>query len=162
MTRGTKPDRRRCARSARRDVQGARPVRRRFRRECDGSLALLATAAVFEKYNWNANALTHTAKLLAQWPDAVWIRADVELEEAWHRRKPAAAAAGPGGQTFALLIGISKYRKPEISLNSPMPMPTCSASFSSQRGGGVPPGNILLLTDEKQPPPRSATDFRIF
>src|SRR5258708_16623948 len=73
-----------------------------------------------------------------------------ELEEALASQEAAAAAAGPGGQTFALLIGISKYRKPEISLQfAHADADLFGKFFGSQRGGGVPPGNILLLTNEK-------------
>src|SRR5258708_9357275 len=73
-----------------------------------------------------------------------------ELEEALASQEAAAAAAGPGGQTFALLIGISKYRKPEISLQfAHADADLFGKFFGSQRGGGVPPGNIMLLTDER-------------
>src|SRR6266851_4782535 len=39
--------------------------------------ALVATATVFEKHNLAANALDAYYKLLAQWPDAVWIKSKV-------------------------------------------------------------------------------------
>ena len=62
-----------------------------------------------------------------------------------HRR-----GAATGGQTYALLVGISKYAKPELSLQ----FANADASvfgklLESPLGGSVPSGNVLLLTDEK-------------
>ena len=64
------------------------------------------------------------------------------------RRRHCRGAAG--GQTYALLVGISKYAKPELSLQ----FANADASvfgklLESPRGGGVPSSNVLLLTDEK-------------
>jgi tetratricopeptide (TPR) repeat protein len=153
MTRGTGQDwppvpRDRLAADVRAELA---PLDAALAANANDPVALLATAVVFEKYKLNANALHAYYKLLAQWPEAVWIQEKkFELENALALQDAAKAAEGPGGQTFALLIGISKYRKPEISLQFAHADANLFAKFiESPRGGGVPPGNILLLTDEK-------------
>jgi protein O-mannosyl-transferase len=114
--------------------------------------ALVAEATIFENHKLNANALDMYNKLREQWPDAVWIKSKIfELEQALADQTAAAAAtAQTGGQTYALLVGISKYAKPELSLQ----FANADASvfgklLESPLGGGVPGGNILLLTDER-------------
>ncbi len=91
-------------------------------------------------------------KLREQWPDAVWIKSRIfELEQKLADQASAASAsAQTAGQTYALLVGISKYAKPELSLQ----FANADASvfgklLESPRGGAVPSNNILLLTDEK-------------
>ena len=113
--------------------------------------ALVATAAIFEKHNLPANALQVYNQLLAQWPDAVWVKTKVfELEQVLAAQAAATAAAGPGGQTYALIVGISKYKKPELSLQfAESDASVFSKLIESQRGGAVPSENVLLLTDEK-------------
>ncbi|MBZ5607036.1 MAG: tetratricopeptide repeat protein [Acidobacteriia bacterium] len=114
--------------------------------------ALVSEATVFENHKLMANALEQYYKLREQWPDAVWIKAKIfELEEALANQAAAATAAtAPGGKTYALLVGISKYAKPELALQ----FANADASvfgqlLESPRGGGLPPDNVLLLTDEK-------------
>ncbi len=114
--------------------------------------ALIAEATIFENHKLTANALEMYYKLRELWPDAVWIKSKIfEMEEAIASQLAAAtAAAGTGGQTYALLVGISKYQKPELSLQ----FANADASvfgqlLESPRGGGLAPDNVLLLTDEK-------------
>ncbi len=114
--------------------------------------ALIAEATVFENRKLPANALDMYYKLRELWPDAVWIKSKVfELEGALADQAAAAAAAGPaGGKTYALLVGISKYQKPELALQ----FANADASvfgqlLQSPRGGGLALDNVLLLTDEK-------------
>jgi tetratricopeptide (TPR) repeat protein len=114
--------------------------------------ALVTEATIFEAHKLSANALEMYYKLREQWPDAVWIKGKIfELEQALADQTAAAAAAAQtGGQTYALLVGISKYAKPELSLQ----FANADASvfgklLESPRGGSVPSSNILLLTDEK-------------
>ncbi len=80
--------------------------------------ALVSEATVFENHKLIANALDSYYKLRAEWPDAVWVKSKIfELEQALADQAAAAtAAAATGGQTYALLVGISKYAKPELSL----------------------------------------------
>ncbi len=112
--------------------------------------ALVAEATIFENHKLIPNALEMYYKLREQWPDAVWIKGKIfELEEALAAQVAAAAAVGPGGTTYALLVGISKYAKPELDLQYPHADATVFGSLlESPRGGGVPRENILLLTDK--------------
>ncbi len=114
--------------------------------------ALVSEATVFENHKLTANALELYYKLREQWPDAVWVKAKIfDLEEALANQASAAtAAATAGGKTYALLVGISKYAKPELSLQfANADASVFSQLLESPRGGGVPPENVLLLTDEK-------------
>jgi len=114
--------------------------------------ALITEATIFENHKLAANALELYYKLREQWPDAVWIKSKIfELGQTVADQAAAAtAAAQTSGQTYALLVGISKYAKPELSLQ----FANADASvfdklLESPRGGSVPSNNILLLTDEK-------------
>jgi tetratricopeptide (TPR) repeat protein len=112
---------------------------------------LILAATVFEKHQLIANALDAYYKLREQWPDAVWVKSKIfDLEQALAVQAAAATASGPGGQTYALLVGISKYKHPELSLQ----FANADASvfgrlLESPRGGGLPSENVMLLTDEK-------------
>ena len=114
--------------------------------------ALVTEATIFENHKLNANAITAYNKLLQAWPDAVWIKSKIfDLEQALADQTAAAtAAAQTGGQTYAMLIGISKYAKPDLSLQfANADASVFSKLLESPLGGAVPNGNILLLTDEK-------------
>jgi tetratricopeptide (TPR) repeat protein len=118
--------------------------------------ALVTEATIFETHKLSANALEMYYKLREQWPDAVWIKSKIfELEQTLADQTAAAsaattAAAQTGGQTYALLVGVSKYAKPELALQ----FANADASvfgklLESPLGGSVPNANILLLTDER-------------
>src|SRR3984885_7381966 len=114
--------------------------------------ALVTEATIFETHKLSANALEMYYKLREQWPDAVWIKSEVfDLEQALADQASAATAAvQAGGQTYALLVGISKYAKPELSLQfADADASVFSKLLESPLGGSVPSGNVLLLTDEK-------------
>jgi tetratricopeptide (TPR) repeat protein len=113
--------------------------------------ALIGEATVFENHKLIANALEQYYRLREQWPDAVWIKSKIfELEEGLASQATAAAASAPGGQTYALLVGISKYAKPELALQFAHADASVFAKLlESPRGGGVAADHILLLTDEK-------------
>jgi protein O-mannosyl-transferase len=114
--------------------------------------ALVTEATIFENHKLTANALDLYYKLREQWPDAVWIKSKVfDLEQALANEAGAAtAAAAAGGKTYALLVGISKYAKPELSLQfAHADASVFGKLLESPRGGSVPADNILLLTDEK-------------
>lgn len=112
---------------------------------------LVLAATVFEKRHLIANALEAYYKLREQWPDAVWLKSKIfDLEQALAAQAAAATAAGPGGQTFALLVGISKYKHPELSLQfAEADASVFGRLLQSPRGGGLPAENVLLLTDAK-------------
>ncbi len=76
----------------------------------------VAAATIFENHHLLANALEQYTKLRETWPDAVWVKSKVfEIGETLSEQ----AAAKPvtsTGNTYALLIGISKYKRPELAL----------------------------------------------
>ena len=114
--------------------------------------ALVAEATSFENHKLLANALDTYDKLRQEWPDAVWVKSKIfNLEQSLADQASAAVAAAPsGGQTYALLVGISKYAKPELSLQfADKDADVFSKLLESPLGGGIPNGNVLLLTDEK-------------
>jgi tetratricopeptide (TPR) repeat protein len=116
--------------------------------------ALLGRAAVFEKYKLLANALADYKKIGEQWKDAMWVKGKIfEVSETLADTVATAAAAAPaGGQTFALLIGVSKYQRlpKELWLQFADADATLfEKHVLSPRGGGLPPENVLKLTDEK-------------
>jgi Tfp pilus assembly protein PilF len=116
--------------------------------------ALVGRAAVFEKHNLLANALADYKKIGDQWKDAVWVKGKIfETSETLASAISAAAAATPaGGQTYALLIGVSKYQR--LPKEQWLQFADADATLFekhvlSARGGGLPPENVLKLTDEK-------------
>ena len=117
--------------------------------------ALVGRAAVFEKYKLASNALAEYKKIGDQWKDAAWVKGKIfELSEAVADATAAAAAARTtaGGQTYALLIGVSKYQR--LPQDQWLHFADADATLFekhvlSPRGGGLPPENVLKLTDEK-------------
>ncbi len=109
-----------------------------------------AAATIFEKHNLTANALESYQKLRQLWPDAVWVKEKIfALEETLASQASAVAASAPAGQTFALLVGISKYKRPELALQFPhADAGEFSRLLESPLGGAVNPQNVVLLTDE--------------
>src|SRR5262249_49898307 len=83
--------------------------------------ALSAAATIFENRKLLPNALEEYYQLRKLWPDPetpVWVKSKIfDLEEALGSQVAAAAAAATkGGQTYALLVGISKYKDPSLAL----------------------------------------------
>src|SRR5579863_3960097 len=114
--------------------------------------ALVTEATIFENHKLIANALDAYYKLREQWPDAVWVKSKIfDLEQALaDQTASATASAQAGGQTYALLVGISKYAKPELSLQfAEADASVFGKLLESPLGGSVPSGNVLLLTDDK-------------
>src|ERR1700722_1071173 len=111
--------------------------------------ALVTEATIFENHKLIANALDAYYKLREQWPDAVWVKSKIfDLEQLLAAETSAAAANATGGQTYALLIGISKYKRPDLSLQYADADANLMAQLlQSERGGGVPPENVTLLTN---------------
>jgi tetratricopeptide (TPR) repeat protein len=128
------------------------PYEMALRSDAKDQAALVSEATIFENHKLIANALDAYYKLRAQWPDAVWVKSKVfDLEQALAEQASAlTTAAQAGGQTYALLVGISKYAKPELSLQfADSDANLFGKLLASPRGGTVPSGNVLLLTDEK-------------
>jgi tetratricopeptide (TPR) repeat protein len=130
------------------DVQAAlAPLDAALAADPKDTAALIAEGIVFENNKLWGNALDAYNKLLIQFPDAVWIKSKMfDLEQSATMVLP----PPPGGQTYALLIGVSKYKHPELNLQFAHADATDFSKFlESPRGGQVPIPNVLLLTDEK-------------
>ncbi|MFN0170868.1 MAG: tetratricopeptide repeat protein [Bryobacteraceae bacterium] len=116
--------------------------------------ALLARAVVLEKHKLPADALAQYRKVSTTLPEATWIKGKIfELSESITNAAAAAKAQAPtGGQTFALLVGVSKYQKlPQdqwLQFASADAI-TFEQHVKSPRGGGLPAENVVMLTDEK-------------
>lgn len=116
--------------------------------------ALVGQAAIFEKYKLKVRAVTVYRTIAAEWKDAVWARGKIfELDEAIADERAAEAAknATVGGQTFAILVGISKYQK--LPQEQWLKFAHADAEVfakhvKSPRGGGLPAENVILLTNE--------------
>jgi tetratricopeptide (TPR) repeat protein len=130
------------------------PIEKALAADPKDQSALLARAAVFEKYKLNANALADYRKIGAEFPEAVWVKGKIfELEELLANQAAQTAAAAPlGGKTYALLVGISKYQKlpQELWLQfAHLDATVFEKHLRSARGGALPAENVVLLTDEK-------------
>jgi tetratricopeptide (TPR) repeat protein len=130
------------------------PIEKALAADANDQSALVARAAVFEKYKLNANALADYRKLGSGFPDAVWVKGKIfELEELLANEAAQAAAAPPlGGKTYALLVGVSKYQKlpQELWLQfAHADANVFEKHLRSPRGGGLPAEDVILLTDEK-------------
>ena len=113
--------------------------------------ALIAAADAFERGNIYANALAEYYQMRRRWPDAAWIKAKIfELESNLTDQYAAAARkATAGGKTYALLIGISKYAKPELNLQFADADAIDFGTFlQTPRAGPVAGDDIRLLTDK--------------
>ena len=113
--------------------------------------ALIAEATIFEDHKLPANAYVVYKKLQTLWPDAVWVKSKIfELGQLISNQTAAAAAPEAGGKTYALLIGISKFAKPELQLQfANADADLFSKLLESPRLGGIPAENVMLLTDSK-------------
>jgi hypothetical protein len=71
--------------------------------------------------------------------------------------------SSPPGNTYALLVGTSRYKDPALSLQFPDADAEMMSQFlSTPRGGALPSQNILLLTDEKATAPAIRKGFQDF
>ncbi len=114
--------------------------------------ALVTEATIFENHKLPANALEMYYKLREQWPDAVWVKSKIfDLTQLLADQAAAKTATTlAGGTTYALLIGISKYAKPELSLQFADRDASVFADFlKSPRAGSLTANNVMLLTDDK-------------
>ncbi len=126
---------------------------------------LASIASVFEEAKLPSNAFEIYNKIRKQFPDAVWVKGKLfELEQAIAAQVKAANATGPGGKTFALLVGVSKYKDTNVA--SLQFADKDAASFAevleSPRGGSVPKENIVLLMNEKATTAAVRNAFQVF
>jgi tetratricopeptide (TPR) repeat protein len=128
------------------------PIEAAFAADPNDLPALVAEAAIFEKNNLPANALEVYSRLKSISPDAAWVKAKIfEVQQAAEDDAQKAGTVAPeAGQTYAILIGISKYKDPELELQfAAADAEIFDKLFQSPRGGGLPPQNILTLLNEK-------------
>jgi tetratricopeptide (TPR) repeat protein len=127
------------------------PVDQTLAADPKDAAALTARAAIFETHNLPSNALVEYQKLRAVLPDAIWIQGKIfELQQAVAAAQQTASATPAAGNTYAVLVGVSKYKNPELSLQfAERDASVFDKLLLSPRGGGLPPDNVLLLTDEK-------------
>lgn len=133
-------------------VQELAPIDQALAADAGDTSAMIAMAAIFDKDNLPVNALEQYEKVRALLPDAIWVKAKIfELQQAVSAAQQAAAAAAPStGSTYALLVGVSKYKDSELSLQfADRDASVFDKLLQSPRGGGLPADNVMLLTDEK-------------
>ena len=108
----------------------------------------LARAVTLEQRNLKALAAGEYRKLAQEWPDAAWLRSRLFVLE----EEPLVPADRKGaGKTYALLIGVSRYRSEQVR---PLQFAhkdalTFYEYLRSPRGGRLPESDVILLTDEK-------------
>ena len=128
------------------------PLEKSLAASPDDPSLLAAIAAVFEQANLPSNAFETYNQLRKKFPDAVWVKTKLfDLEQTLAAQTRAADAAGPDGNTYALLVGVSKYKDTNVSSLQFADRDAISFAdvLNSPRGGGVPRENIMLLTNEK-------------
>jgi tetratricopeptide (TPR) repeat protein len=116
-------------------------------------VARLAKVADLERSGKLADAATEMRAVVNEWPDAAWARSRLfvlEMKAGQTRDAQQPPASEPEGQTFAVLIGVSKFQDPEIP---PLQFAHQDALdfatlLQSRRAGGVPKDNVIVLTNE--------------
>src|SRR5262249_23702266 len=111
---------------------------------------LMAEASIFEQRHLLANALAHYIRLRQKWPEAPWIKTKIYELQVALADEAAAKRSATSGRTFALLVGVSKYLKPELNLQyAHADAIAFSKLLQRPQNGPVLADDILLLTDEK-------------
>ena len=127
------------------------PIEATLQRDENDPAALLAAANLYERRKIYANALAQYYRMRQLWPDAAWVKAKIsELESILADQYAAASRQNAaGGKTYALLVGISKYAKPELNLQFANADATDFGKFlRTPRAGPVAGNDIRLLTDD--------------
>ena len=113
----------------------------------------IARAAIFERYGLSTHAKQEYQEILESWPDAVWIRSRlfVNDEEEVSKELRGVRDDRASGKMFALLVGISDYQNPRIR---PLRFAHRDAivferHLTSPRGGQLPNDRIQVLLNEE-------------
>jgi tetratricopeptide (TPR) repeat protein len=128
------------------------PIDKALAADPKNQAARVARAALFEKYNLGADALEEYKKIADEWPDAVWVRSRIFVHEKEQGRAARSAATLRGGQTYALLVGISRFQRvPEQQWlrYAHQDAQVFEQYLRSPRGGALPDSNLVVLTNEK-------------
>jgi hypothetical protein len=115
--------------------------------------ALVREAAIYDRNNLEAFALTTYRKIAALWPDTPWVNGRIfELTESLQAQAAKeAAATAADAKTFVLLVGVSRYQKlpQDLWLRYADADAVSFRDFlSSPRGGAVPADQMTVLTNE--------------
>jgi len=112
----------------------------------------LARAAVLENNGLKIDAAEEMRQVAAAWPDAGWARSRLFVLEQGSKGVNATEPPPEAeGQTYALLVGISKFQDERIN---PLEFADQDAIeltrlIESPRAGNVPPPNLILLTNQQ-------------
>ncbi len=113
----------------------------------------IARAAILDSYGLSIQAKQEYQEILESWPDAVWIRSRlfVQDEEEISKELRGVRDDGASGKTFALLVGISDYQNLRIR---PLRFAHRDATVFEQhlrspRGGQLPDDRIQVLLNEE-------------
>jgi len=152
---------------ARRELE---PIERALASAPDDPLARLARAAVLEQHGQRQEAIAEYRRLAAAWPEVAWPRLLVyelatsssggftnitvkltEARGAVRRQRTGPPPAAPPGNTYALVVGISKYLRlpPDKYLRfAHQDAALFEQHLKSPRGGSLPDRNVMTLTDQ--------------
>jgi tetratricopeptide (TPR) repeat protein len=125
------------------------PIEAALQLDANDPAALLAAANLFDRTKLYANELAEYSRMRQLWPDAPWVKAKIsELESTLADQYAAASGTPAGGKTYALLIGISKYAKPDLNLQfAHADAIDFGKLLRTPRAGPVAGDDIRLLTD---------------
>jgi tetratricopeptide (TPR) repeat protein len=114
-----------------------------------GIARVLKQLAEAERTGDESRALSLTQAFLALWPEAAWVQVKL-FQHATALTAATEIPAAPEG-TSAIVIGISKYKNPEIpKLNFADADALMMARFlQSKRGGSIPDNRLALLLNEQ-------------
>ena len=130
-------------------MQELAPIETALQSNAREPASLVAAAMVFESHKIYANALEEYNQLREQWPDAEWVKGKIFDLEKLLAEQNAERVNAVKGKTFALVIGVSKYLKPDLNLQfAHRDAQEFGKLLQTPRVGGVPLENIDLLTDE--------------
>jgi len=91
------------------------PAEAELTRNSNDPVALISSAAILERYGYFANALARYRKLATVLPNALFLKAKIfEMEEAIADSEAAVRPAE--GKRYAVVIGVSRFKRPEINL----------------------------------------------
>jgi tetratricopeptide (TPR) repeat protein len=127
--------------------------------------AHITAAAVYEKYNLQANALAEYRALLKPLRDIEWVGQKIfEIESALDTAALKAATPAPGGKTYALLVGVSDYEDQAIpALQFAHADADLLNSFlHTERGGRVSDEDVLILKNKDATTAAVTDGFNIF
>jgi len=141
------------------------PIEAILQRDPTDPGALIAAAVLFERKKLYANELAEYDRMRQLWPDVPWVKAKIsELESTLADQYAAATPEkAAGGKTYALLVGISKYAKPELNLQfANADAIDFGKLLRTPRAGPVPADDIRLLTDSNATTAAIRSSFQEF